>query len=733
MQKQIFRHCLINFPPKGNFYMDKVKRNIALIHSVIFATFILFVAGVFFLQLTANKRNAETACSMILDQLEDVIIDNDRNVSTLMDTLKDEYTLRAVMLADILECRSETDLTSEDYKKLAEEISVDELHIFDDTGTIIAGSNPEYYGYNFDSGEQISFFKPMLEDKSLTMCQDIVPNTAAGKPMMYAMVWNESRTEMIQIGIAPQRLLKIMQDSDVSNLIKLMPVTEGMALFVVNDSSGEVIGSTKDDILGYRLTDSDRLTYSLNENEKYTDTAKIQGEMSYITFMRFDDKDLAVAYSVKAANNSLPYTLIPVFICLMSAFFVICYITGHSLNKLSKKEQELLAAKEAAEQANAAKEVFLSRMSHDIRTPLNGIIGLIDINDKHADDRELVNSNRQKERVAAGHLLELINDVLEFNKIGSAEVKLAYEPFNTIDLCTDVLTITAARAAESGINFVHEDCSANISYPYVFGSPLHVRQIFINIIGNAIKYNRKGGSVSCKTSCELRSDGRVWYTVIIADTGIGMSEEFLKHIYEPFSQENSDVKSTYDGTGLGMSIVKQLVDKMGGTIDVKSRPGEGSVFTVTIPFDKAQSSDMPQKESEAEADITGINILIAEDNELNMEIADTLLSDAGANITKANNGEEAVRIFEENPEGTFDVILMDIMMPVMNGYEAAEKIRASGKGDAQSIHIIAMTANAFAEDVEKALDAGMNAHIAKPLDIRKLISAVSYHARSKHT
>ena len=364
-------------------------------------------------------------------------------------------------------------------------------------------------------------------------------------------------------------------------------------------------------------------------------------------------------------------------------------------------------------------------MSHDIRTPLNGIIGLIDINDKHADDRELVDSNRQKERVAAEHLLELINDVLEFNKIGSADVKLAYEPFNTIDLCTDVLTITAARAAESGINFVHEDCSANISYPYVFGSPLHVRQIFINITGNAIKYNRKGGSVSCKTSCELRSDGRVWYTVIIADTGIGMSEEFLKHLYDPFSQERSKLNNTTKGTGLGLPIVKRLVEAMNGTISVKSKPNEGTEFIVELYLPVAEADVSDTLKYRPGSSLNGKKILLAEDNEINTYVAKLILEEAGCTVTTAENGSETVEIFRSSAPSHFDAILMDVRMPVTDGLEATRQIRSLDRPDAAAVPIIAMTADAFADEQKRTLESGMNYHISKPIDPSLLYKVLS--------
>ncbi len=704
----------------------KKKNKIRQIHITTTLVFVFVVVGSIFLQGIANRRNAQTACAMITDQLEDVITDNNKSIKTLTNVLKDEYIVRASMLADIVDEKINDRSTSEDYQELAKKINVDEIHIFNSEGVIVDGSNPEYYGYNLDSGEQMAYFKPMLEDHSMRMCQDVVPNTAEHKMMMYAMVWNVSNTEMIQIGIKPERLLEKMQETDIANLVNRMPLLGGMAIYIIDTKTSTVIGATDHRVLGHQIRDNERLEKKLSEGERYTGTTDIQGEANYITYEKYGDYDLAVVYAVKTANASMRYTIPLIFVCLLTAFFILCYVTGHSLATLQKNEEELRLAKETAERANAAKASFLSRMSHDIRTPLNGIIGLIEINEKHPDDRALVDSNRKKEMIAANHLLDLINDVLEFNKMDAPNVKLAYEPFNVLELAADVLTITAQRAAESGLNFVHDNCQEHIRYPYVFGSPLHVRQIFINIIGNAIKYNVPGGSIYCKSACELGNDGRVWFTVVISDTGIGMSKEFLKHIYEPFSQENSDARTGYDGTGLGMPIVKQLVDKMEGTIEVESTKGEGSTFTVHLPFDMAKKSDMPKKEADdVETDLSGVKLLLVEDNELNAEIAQMLLADVGAVVTVAKNGSEGVRIFEESPAHSFDLILMDIMMPVMDGYEATRQIRSGSKEEGKTIPIIAMTANAFAEDVEKALNAGMNAHLAKPLNIEKVISTIA--------
>ena len=268
-------------------------------------------------------------------------------------------------------------------------------------------------------------------------------------------------------------------------------------------------------------------------------------------------------------------------------------------------------------------------------------------------------------------------------------------------------------------------------YPYVWGSPLHVRQIFINILGNAVKYNKKNGNIRFEVSAEKTDDHTILYRAVMSDTGIGMSEKFIRQLFEPFTREHEDLTGGFDGTGLGMSIVKQLVDKMGGTIQVESRQGEGSCFTVELPFALATEQEVEQtKEEQIPGDITGKKILLVEDNELNMDIAETLLTDAGAGITRAVNGQQAVELFTANPPGTFDAILMDGMMPLMDGYEATRCIRRLGREDAAQIPIIAMTANAFAEDVEKAKQAGMNDHLAKPLDTAKMLSAIARYTKN---
>lgn len=371
--------------------------------------------------------------------------------------------------------------------------------------------------------------------------------------------------------------------------------------------------------------------------------------------------------------------------------------------------------------ANAAKTAFLARMSHDIRTPLNGILGLIELEELREDDVDAARENRAKARIAANHLLSLINDILEMGRIENGKLTLEHVPFNLEELCNDAIVLCKLRASDRNITM--QDQSAHpLCNPQVMGSPTHVRQIIINLLDNSIKYNKDGGTVTFTSQIKPLDDNRVLFCFNVSDTGIGMSPEFLKHIYEPFAQEGNDARSKFQGTGMGMPIVKSLVDAMGGTIEVTSELGTGSTFYVQIPLaiDTCPQIQTQTDERAPKVSLTGMSVLLAEDNQLSAEIAQTLLETEGIVVTHAENGSDAVDLYLSRPAGSFDAILMDIMMPGMDGYEAARTIRLSGKADAADIPIIALTANAFAEDAQAARDAGMNAHLPKPLDFNKL-------------
>ena len=393
-------------------------------------------------------------------------------------------------------------------------------------------------------------------------------------------------------------------------------------------------------------------------------------------------------------------------------------------------QQELVKAVESANQANTAKTDFLSRMSHDIRTPLNGILGMLDIAQKNETNPKTLLECHEKMRTAAFHLKALVNDVLDMQRMETDRFFLEQIPFDIRDILDNCWSMLEAQASQLDIT-LKKIKPGSLKYPYLIGSPLHIRQIFMNLLSNAIKYNKPGGSISVHAEIIRQVHQNVIYKFIISDTGIGMSPEFQKHIFEPFAQEDTGARTIYKGTGLGMTIVHRLVQEMGGTIQLKSEKNVGSTFSLILPFtiDEHQPSASAETATDTPADLTDLHILVVEDNELNLEIAVFSLEAAGLNVSTAINGLEAVRLFEKSKPYEYDIILMDIMMPVMNGLDAAKAIRGLSRPDATTVPIIALSANAFAEDIQKSKNAGINEHLTKPLEMDKVLKVIASYCK----
>ena len=502
---------------------------------------------------------------------------------------------------------------------------------------------------------------------------------------------------------------------------------------IIVADEGIVVASNDESLLGQNTADNE----VVQAMKKHTDSQHIyhlrkEGTGCYGIMLKQRDYYIYAYLPDTEVFHNLPLSVAGViflYFLMLSIFWLWTYRTNQAHQKQEQEKDEkykaeLLIAAKKAEAANEAKTEFLQRMSHDIRTPINGICGLVSMADHYADDMEKQTEYRTKVKAASNLLLELVNDVLDMSKLESGEIVLEEIPFNLSSIFREVLVVIEQMAAEQNIRIKWE--KKEITHQDLIGSPEYVKRVMMNILSNAVKYNRANGQIyiSCM---EIPSEQpeMTMMEFVCRDTGIGMTEEFQKCVFEPFAQEHTGSRTKFAGTGLGMSIAKNLVEKMGGTITFESKEGAGTTFVILVPFriDTARDSKAEIGEK-TEASIRGLRILLAEDNELNMEIAEFMLQNEGADVTKAWNGQEAVELFRKSESGEFDVILMDVMMPVMNGYEATKMIRSLDREDAKTIPIIAMTANAFTEDRLKAKEAGMDEHIAKPVDVELLIKVI---------
>ena len=502
---------------------------------------------------------------------------------------------------------------------------------------------------------------------------------------------------------------------------------------IIVADEGIIVASNDESLLRQNTADNE----VVQAMKKHTDSQHIyhlrkEGSGCYGIMLKQCDYYIYAYLPDTEVFHNLPLSMIGVislYFLMFSIFWFWTYRTNlaHRKQEQEKDEKykaELLIAAKKAEAANEAKTEFLQRMSHDIRTPINGIRGLVNMADHYAEDMEKQTEFRTKVKEASNLLLELVNDVLDMSKLESGEIVLEEIPFNLSSISREVFVVIEQMAAEQNIRVVWE--KKEITHRDFIGSPGYVKRVMMNILSNAVKYNRENGQIYI--SCvEIPSEQPEMTTMefVCRDTGIGMAEEFQKHIFEPFAQEHTGSRAKFAGTGLGMAISKKLVEEMGGTITFESEKGVGTTFVIRVPFQIDPDADKREEpKNVSEKSIKGLHVLLAEDNELNMEIAEFVLQNEGAEVTKAWNGQETVELFRKSESGEFDVILMDIMMPVLNGYEAARMIRSLDREDAKKIPIIAMTANAFTEDRIRAKEAGMDEHVAKPVDAELLIKVI---------
>ena len=571
------------------------------------------------------------------------------------------------------------------------------------------------------------------------------------------LVFSQELDEPITVGEDNVRFTHVVLLKDI-NTLKQYYTTEtygGKAATYIIKSNGTLayFDAENDDVLGARNIykalkeveyvqeqSFDTVKEQLDKNGIAAANILLDGDEYYYCLTELDDYDMtlmllipadSVAISTMNMMNSTVRTL-TIFISVIALLMLLAFVSLVKVQRSSqmvKMEQEtnkeLNQLRLVAESANAAKSTFLNNMSHDIRTPMNAIIGFTNIAMKHSPPPEIKNC-LDKISDSSEHLLALINDVLDISRIESGKIKYVPTPVDIVEVSDSVLTIMYGYLSNRNISFKTE--FEEPQNRYVLTDAVRVREVLVNILGNAVKFTNDGGIVTYAVSYHPGIDDRsINVRYRITDTGIGMSEEFVERIFDEFSQEEHGARTQYKGTGLGMAITKKYVDLMGGTISVESKKGVGSTFTVELPMELTDACEVKKTDyAVGKVDLKGVKVLLAEDNELNAEIAIVQLEELGMHITRASDGEEVINIFTDNPPGTFDIILMDVMMPHKNGYEATNIIRnLQNRPDGETIPIIAMTANAFAEDVQASLDAGMNGHLSKPIVIDEVVKTIA--------
>ena len=739
---------------------------------------ILFISTV--IQIFSMHQVGRQNAQQIFEQVGQILEENSRE----LDLVKEEYNAMCLndarMVAYILEHNPEARDDVEELRKIAADVEVDEIHIFDTDGVIIGGTHPEYLGYSFDSGEQIGFFKPLLTDKSLELVQETTPNTAEGKLVQYSALWNEDGSFIVQVGMKPSNVLRATKKNELSYIFSLLRTGVGYQLYAIDPDTEKVVGATvvsdvgkdvaeigikpeeMESERGFHAKTSQSLQYCLSKKigENYIVWASpVSGFFQSIlvnellllaglvlislilVYAVTDTMDRTVIGQIKRINEKLwsiqdgeLRTKVDVrdskeFLELSTHINSMVESLIRSSEKLEMSEkirtqkeelerqhEQLEIAVKRAEAANKAKSEFLFNMSHDIRTPMNAIMGFtnfaLESNDPDKQREYLENID-----VSSKQLLDLLNNILELARIENHKIIIEEELVDVRETFHKLCTIFSSDLKKKNLSCTVD---VDISHPYLYMDTVHYSQVFLNIVSNAVKYTPDGGAVSLSFK-ELPGDTEDTCLVetVIEDNGIGMSEEFQAYAYESFSRERTSTVSGIQGTGLGLAIVKDLVSLMNGRVTLKSRQGMGTKVTVCLPhrFKKAPA-DKKEGESDSWENLRfdGVHILLAEDIDVNAIIATKLLSSKGCIVERARDGVECVNMLLKANEGYYDLVLMDIQMPIMDGYQAARSIRSFDNVKKASVPILAMTANAFREDCEKAAEAGMDGHIAKPLN-----------------
>ncbi len=648
--------------------------------------------------------------------------------------------MRSVENASHLEHDLSAEPTAAELRTCVEELRLTDAMVLDAEGNLIVEYSKDGVGYEDLKAElaseavlEVAEYPAKVYSSRVTLADgstvDIGAACRSGGDGIFVTLYHTSAEYANRYTLTVQSLLSGYNQSDNGT--------------VVVEKDGELIASNDESLIGTSTSDKATgdhgVVAQIKEKASGGDTVIVASDsgLYFGTMGKARENYVYVYRPLTMALSSIVMgeTLaVAAYLGLLALFIYVRHATEREYlaQRLATERDfnELLSsARDEAESANRAKTEFLQRMSHDIRTPINGIIGMVDIAGASPEDMDKQAECRAKIRDASSMLLDLVNEILDMSKLESGRVTLSHEPLNLADSLRSSYAVVERLAGEKGVRLSLD--VSGLEHPWVMGSPTTVRRLFLNIVSNGVKYNREGGSLAV-TAVERGFDGeRATYTFTFADTGIGMSEEFQRHLFEPFAQEGVAERTSFGGTGLGMPITKRLVEVMDGSITYTSKQGVGTTFVIEVPFEVCDAEGNSLQDDGAEAPtLEGVRVLVAEDNELNAEIAEFVLERAGVEMELATNGQQAVEMFAASEPGHYDAILMDVMMPVMDGHTATRKIRAMDREDA-GLPIIAMTANAFADDRIKAKEAGMDDHLSKPLDASKLVKTLARFVRRK--
>ena len=695
------------------------------------AAVILLMLFIVYVTINRSKREqAYQASDLLIDQVRNVLDANARKEQSLTDSLKESYTSKAKAVAYVIDNIPGTEYDIAEQIRLAKLMSIDEIHLFTEAGEIYSGTVPAYYGYTFDSGEQMAYFKPMLSNKALSMCQDVTPNTAESKPMMYAICWNDGGTRMIQIGIEPRRLIEEMQSNAISEVVNNIPAYEGVNIIIADGETQEILGATVNRHVGKKLSDLGIDTSGISDESVTHFYAKVDHKASYCAMQQLDGYDILVVQEREEVNRELPLTMILIAVYLLIAAISLAVV----VRRMTARRERLIAISERAVAANEAKSSFLSNMSHEIRTPINAILGMNEMVLRESTETDIITYS-QNIKTAGNTLLGIVNDILDFSKIEEGKMQIIPVDYDLSSMLNDLVNMIKIRLDAKDLKLVL-DFDENTP-KFLHGDEIRIKQIITNILTNAAKYTERG-SVHFRISYEKipSEPDSVMLRVAVKDTGIGIKPEDMQKLFSKFDRIEETRNRNIEGTGLGMSITRGLLEMMGSSLEVNSVYGAGSEFSFTIKqtvvkwdplgnYEEAQKKKMEElKEYKRKFEAPDAEILVVDDNRMNLMVFTRLLKQTRVKIDTADSGDEAIKMILNK---RYDIIFLDHMMPGKDGIEVLKELKANTCYPNMETPYICLTANAITGARDEYMDAGFDEYLSKPINPKELEEMMLKH------